>query len=87
MKYLFGTPHRGFRLLLAALYVYTVYVASKCPDLPADINVDNPVLPETWPTVKAGLHFLIPIGMLIWALMIDELSRRRCRRSGATMSR
>jgi TRAP transporter 4TM/12TM fusion protein len=61
-------------LLLAALYVYTVYVAAKCPDLPADIDVNNPVLPETWPTVKAGLHFLIPIGVLIWALMIEELS-------------
>ena len=60
--------------LLAVLYVYTVYVASKCPDLPPDIDVDNPVLPETWPTVKAGLHFLIPIGVLIWALMIEELS-------------
>jgi TRAP transporter 4TM/12TM fusion protein len=61
-------------VLLAALYVYTVYVASKCPDLPSDIDVDNPVLPETWPTVKAGLHFLIPIGVLIWCLMIEELS-------------
>jgi TRAP transporter 4TM/12TM fusion protein len=61
-------------LLLAGLYVYTVYVASRCPDLPPDIDVDNPVLPETWPTVKAGLHFLIPIGVLIWALMIEELS-------------
>jgi TRAP transporter 4TM/12TM fusion protein len=61
-------------LLLAALYLYTVYVASKCPDLPPDIDVDNPVLPETWPTVKAGLHFLIPIGVLIWCLMIEELS-------------
>src|SRR5918992_1932271 len=60
--------------LLAALYVYTVYVASKCPDLPTDIDVNNPVLPETWPTVKAGLHFLIPIGVLIWCLMIEELS-------------
>jgi TRAP transporter 4TM/12TM fusion protein len=60
--------------LLVALYVHTVYVASKCPDLPADIDVDNPVLPETWPTVKAGLHFLIPIGVLIWCLMIEELS-------------
>ena len=46
----------------------------KCPDLPQDIDVKNPVLPETWPTVKAGLHFLIPIGMLIWCLMIEELS-------------
>jgi len=61
-------------ILLAALYVYSVYVAAKCPDLSADIDVDHPVLPETWPTVKAGLHFLIPIGVLIWALMIDELS-------------
>ena len=60
--------------LLAALYVYTVYLAAKCPDLPPDIDVDNPVLPETWPTVKAGIHFLIPIGVLIWCLMIEELS-------------
>src|SRR5688572_15571812 len=60
--------------LLGALYVYTVYVAAKCPDLPTDIDVDNPVLPDTWPTVKAGLHFLIPIGVLIWCLMIEELS-------------
>jgi TRAP transporter 4TM/12TM fusion protein len=59
---------------LAALYVYCLYVAAKCPDLPTDIDVDNPVLPETWPTVKAGLHFLIPIGVLIWCLMIEELS-------------
>jgi len=61
-------------ILLAGLYVYTVYVASKCPDLPPDIDVENPALPATWPTVKAGLHFLIPVGVLIWALMIEELS-------------
>jgi TRAP transporter 4TM/12TM fusion protein len=60
--------------LLGALYVYSVYVAAKCPDLPTDIDVENPVLPDTWPTVKAGLHFLIPIGVLIWCLMIEELS-------------
>ena len=61
-------------LLLASLYAWTVYLAAKCPDLPGDINVDNPVQPETWPTVKAGLHFMIPIGTLIWCLMIEELS-------------
>ncbi len=59
---------------LAALYLYTVWVASRCPDLPSDIDVDHPVLPDTWPTVKAGIHFLIPIGVLIWCLMIEELS-------------
>ncbi len=61
-------------LLLAALYVYSLRVASRYPDLPSDIDVDNPLLPDTWPTVKAGLHFLIPIGVLIWCLMIEELS-------------
>ena len=60
--------------LLAALYVWCLRVAAKCPDLPQDIDVKNPVLPETWPTVKAGMHFLIPFGMLIWCLMIEELS-------------
>jgi len=39
-----------------------------------DIDVDNPVMPERWPTVKAGLHFMIPIGVLVWCLMIEELS-------------
>jgi len=60
--------------LLAALYVMAVRVAAKCPDLPPDIDVEHPVLPDTWPTVKAGMHFLIPIGVLVWCLMIEELS-------------
>ena len=75
-KNLFGPAAAPWVLsvLLAALYVYTVRIAARCPDLPQDIDVDNPVLPDTWPTVKAGLHFLIPIGVLIWCLMIEELS-------------
>jgi TRAP transporter 4TM/12TM fusion protein len=60
--------------LLTALYVYSVRVAAKQPDMPTEIDVKNPVLPPTWPTVKAGLHFLIPIGVLIWCLMVEELS-------------
>jgi TRAP transporter 4TM/12TM fusion protein len=60
--------------LLAALYVWSVRVAAREPDMPLDIDVDNPVLPERWPTVKAGMHFLIPVGVLVWALMVEELS-------------
>jgi TRAP transporter 4TM/12TM fusion protein len=75
-KNLFGPVAAPWLLgvLLGALYVYTVRVAARCPDLPQDIDIDNPVLPDTWPTVKAGVHFLIPIGVLIWCLMIEELS-------------
>src|SRR5512145_554847 len=61
-------------VLLGALYVYSVWVAAKQPDLPTEIDVTNPILPPTWPTVKAGLHFLIPVGVLIWCLMVEELS-------------
>ena len=49
-------------------------MAARQPDLPTEIDVNNPVLPPTWPTVKAGLHFLIPVGVLIWCLMVEELS-------------
>jgi TRAP transporter 4TM/12TM fusion protein len=59
---------------LAALYLCALYLAAKAPDLPHDIDIERPVLPDTWPTVKAGLHFLIPIGVLIWCLMIEQLS-------------
>ena len=61
-------------LALAVLYVYSVRVAARQPDLPTEIDVKNPVLPPTWPTVKAGLHFLIPVGVLIWCLMVEEMS-------------
>jgi TRAP transporter 4TM/12TM fusion protein len=61
-------------VVMAALYLVSVKMAAAEPDLPTDIAVDNPRVLETWPTVKAGLHFLLPIGTLVWALMIEELS-------------
>ena len=60
--------------IVLALYLFSVWAAAKSPDLPADIDIDNPQALDTWPTVKAGLHFLLPIGMLIWCLMVEEMS-------------
>ena len=60
--------------VVLALYFFSIRDAASCPDLPEDIDVDNPRPLDTWPTVRAGLHFLIPIGMLIWCLMIEEMS-------------
>ena len=59
---------------LAALYVYTCRVVARTPDMAPDIDVEHPVQPEMWATVKAGMHFLIPVGVLIWCLMVDDLS-------------
>ena len=59
---------------LLALYLYALKQAAGSPDLPQDIDIKNPKPLETWPTVKAGLHYLLPIGVLIWCLMVEEMS-------------
>ncbi len=64
----------GVGALMAALYVIAVKQAADEPDLPQDIDVDDPKPLETWSAVKGGLHFLLPVGTLIWALMVEELS-------------
>jgi TRAP transporter 4TM/12TM fusion protein len=75
MKSLLGVaaPYAiGFTVL--ALYLVAVWQAASCPDLPDDIDIDDPKPLDTWPTVRAGLHFLMPIGILIWCLMVEEMS-------------
>lgn len=56
-------------------YVYLISVCAKHPDLVVD-DPNSPVtaLPEPGPTVMAGLHFVLPVGVLIWCLMIERLS-------------
>jgi TRAP transporter 4TM/12TM fusion protein len=57
------------------VYLALLYVSSRYPDIAID-DPKQPVirLPETWPTVRAGLHFLIPIVVLLWCLSVEELS-------------
>jgi TRAP transporter 4TM/12TM fusion protein len=59
----------------AVAYVALLAFSARYPDLPMD-DPNAPVLrlPEPWPTVRAGLHFFIPIVVLLWCLMIEELS-------------
>ncbi len=68
-------PRRGRRRPRArSLYFVAIRMAAAKPDLPHDIDITNPRPLELWPTVAAGLHFLLPIGTLIWCLMIEEMS-------------
>ncbi len=60
--------------VVLALYLFSVWQAARCPDLPEDIDVENPKPLDTWPTVQAGLHYLMPIGTLIWCLMVEMMS-------------
>ena len=61
--------------LLVAVYVGLVWVGSRHPELAVD-DPNTPVvsLPEVGPTVRSGLHFLLPVIVLIWCLMVERLS-------------
>jgi TRAP transporter 4TM/12TM fusion protein len=59
---------------LAVAYLAVLRLTSRYPDLPSELDISGRELPPAWPTVRAGLHFLIPIGILIWCLMIEQLS-------------
>ncbi|MBE0622420.1 MAG: TRAP transporter permease [Burkholderiales bacterium] len=60
---------------LIAAYIGLVWFGSRQPVLELD-DPDAPVfeLPETGPTLKSGLHYLLSVVVLIWCLMVEELS-------------
>ncbi|MGB5764539.1 MAG: TRAP transporter permease [Sedimenticolaceae bacterium] len=62
-------------VLVGAAYVGLLKFATKYPELEMD-DPDDPVLelPETGPTVKSGLHFLLPIVVLMWCLIVERFS-------------
>ncbi|MEH6788919.1 MAG: TRAP transporter permease [Paracoccus sp. (in: a-proteobacteria)] len=61
--------------LLVAAYLGLLYIASREEPLQMD-DPNAPVtqLPLPGPTVRSGLHFILPIVVLVWALMVDRLS-------------
>jgi TRAP transporter 4TM/12TM fusion protein len=62
-------------LLLMIVYVALVRYAAGAPDLEVE-DPDKPVeaLPPAGPTFRAGLHFLLPVVVLVWCLIVEMLS-------------
>ncbi|EBA10070.1 TRAP transporter permease [Sagittula stellata] len=61
--------------LLVAVYVGLLRVACRENRLKMeDPNAPVTKLPVPGPTIRAGLHFLLPVVVLVWALMVDRLS-------------
>ncbi len=60
---------------LTAVYVFLLRIAAKEAPLKLD-DPDAPVtkLPLPGPTIRSGLHFILPVVVLVWALMVDRLS-------------
>ncbi|EPC10112.1 TRAP dicarboxylate transporter subunit DctM [Pasteurella multocida 2000] len=61
--------------LLAVIYLLLLRRVATFPDLEID-DPHSPVvkLPSVRPTINAGLHFLLPVIILIWCLMVERLS-------------
>ncbi len=57
--------------MIAISYVALIYYSSKVPDLS---NEEISVLPEVGKTVKSGLHYLLPVVVLVWLLTVERLS-------------
>ena len=62
-------------VLLMAAYLGLLWVSARQPVLVLD-DPNAPVfeLPETRPTVRSGLHYLLAVVVLIWCLMVEQLS-------------
>ena len=58
-------------VMIAISYVALIYYSSKVPDLS---NEEISVLPEVGKTVKSGLHYLLPVVVLVWLLTVERLS-------------
>ncbi|WP_296494622.1 TRAP transporter permease [Rhodoferax sp.] len=60
---------------LLAAYVGLLWFGARQPELELD-DPNAPVfeLPETGPTVKSGLHYLLAVVVLIWCLMVEQMS-------------
>lgn len=68
-----AAPVLGFATL--AVYVSLLAYAAKFPPLEQDDpNAKIVKLPKTAATVKTGLHYILPIAVLVWCLMIERLS-------------
>jgi TRAP transporter 4TM/12TM fusion protein len=59
----------------AALYLWTIWYAARFDDLALD-DPDAPIirLPRAWEVTRTGLDFLIPLVVLLWCLMVEQLS-------------
>src|SRR6185503_16730637 len=75
-KLVFG-EHASLVLGAGLIIAYAALVRYKAshPDLPPDDPSKAIVtVPDFFATARTGLHFLLPVVVLIWCLMVEEMS-------------
>ncbi|MBB4287774.1 TRAP transporter permease [Roseospira goensis] len=66
-----ATPWIAAAVLVAA-HVALVRIVTTVEPMPETADIDE--LPEPGSTVRSGLHYLLPVVVLVWCLMIERLS-------------
>ncbi|WP_346433051.1 TRAP transporter large permease subunit [Breoghania sp.] len=62
-------------VLFLVAYLVLLSLAARHPDLePDDPNAPIDVLPRPWGVAITGFHFILPIVILIWCILIERLS-------------
>ncbi|MCH2548212.1 MAG: TRAP transporter permease [Alphaproteobacteria bacterium] len=71
-------PDYSFQFIIAFIafcYIGLLWYSTRYPELlPDDPKAPILELPKLAPTVKTGLHYLLPLVVLMWCLMIERLS-------------
>ncbi len=70
-------PRLSFAVMAALLLVaYVALLRASAPHASAAAAADEPItsLPEFGPTLRSGMHFLLPVGALVWNLVVEQLS-------------
>ena len=62
-------------VVILMVYIGLIRYSIRYPDLEIDDHhIELIELPETGPTVKSGLHYLLPVVVLIWCLIVERFS-------------
>ncbi len=70
-----GMGLMGAALMFLVAYLALLSAAARHPDLePDDPNAPIEVLPRPWDVAITGFHFILPIVILIWCILIERLS-------------
>ena len=62
--------------LVFVLVAYVLLIANRArfPDLAAD-DANRPMqVPDFYETARTGIHYILPVSVLIWCLMVEEMS-------------
>jgi TRAP transporter 4TM/12TM fusion protein len=73
-----GFGSSAFWVLIAAgvaTYLVALWYAAQFPDLEMDDPTSRVLrIPEAWSVARTGLHFIIPVVVLLWCMMFEAMS-------------